>query len=166
MASRLDGPNGTGGATPRPRMVDATVPPSFPPMNRRAASHRGPLHVLLAEDDAEMRALLSQVLRRAGYEVRETGDGDTALAILTDRTWFPHPPDVLVSDVRMPGYDGLSVAAVIRERGLKLPIFLMTAFGDEDLHAEAERLGVRHVFDKPFDLSELLVALGDLARRH
>lgn len=146
-------------------MVDASVPPSFPPAPR-PDPERAPLRVLLAEDDPEMRALLSQVLRRAGYEVRETTDGKAALAVLTDRDWFRDRPDVLITDVRMPGCDGLSVAAAIREMGLNLPVVLMTAFGDDELHAEAERLGVRRVLDKPFELSELLGTLRDLSQRH
>ncbi|HWB75504.1 MAG TPA: response regulator [Nannocystaceae bacterium] len=143
-------------------MVDASIPPVFRD-SRPLDPLRATMRVLLAEDDAEMRSLLAQVLRRAGYHVWETDGGDAAIAALTDREWFPWLPDVVLSDVCMPGSDGLAVARTIHSAGLRVPTFLMTAFGDDGLHEEASRLGVRRVFDKPFPLTQLLDALAELA---
>ena len=68
----------------------------------------------------------------------------------------PEEFDVIVSDIRMPGVSGLSVLAGLREIEGIPPIILITAFGDEETHAEADRLGAAAVLDKPFEMATLL----------
>jgi DNA-binding NtrC family response regulator len=112
----------------------------------------------LAEDDSEMRRLLSGFLRRDNCEVIEAQSG-THLCELIAREGLiapSHAPlDLIISDIRMPGRSGLEVLAGMRRTDTTTPVILITAFGDRDTHADAHRLGALAVFNKPFDLDDL-----------
>ncbi len=118
--------------------------------------------VLLAEDQVEMRSMVSSRLKREGYEVIEALDGDDLLRQLQAALLSGRPPQAIVSDVRMPGVSGLEVLARVRRADADTPVVLITAFGDADLHSTAERLGADCVLDKPFDLDELVHVLWSL----
>jgi DNA-binding response OmpR family regulator len=114
--------------------------------------------ILLAEDDAALRALIHSALARDGHLVTEAADGNQALdllgASLAGSAEAP-PFDLVVSDVRMAGCTGLDLLAGMRHHPDAPPILLMTAFGDDDLHADAGRLGAVATLDKPFDVDDL-----------
>ncbi|EAU65127.1 response regulator [Stigmatella aurantiaca] len=116
--------------------------------------------LLLAEDDSEMRCMLSRALRRSGFHVTELRDGRETVSLLSHcATQTPEQmPHLLISDVRMPGCTGLEVLAHLRRSHSCLPVILITSFGDEETHEEARRLGAAQVIDKPFDLDELCAA--------
>ena len=122
---------------------------------RRGA--RSPARVLLAEDDLELRRLLAGELRKAGYEVQEAGTGFELLRQLGDLTLRNLAIDLIVSDIQMPGLNGLVVVEGLRKQGkpdsVRTPVMLMTAFGDAKAHAEAKRLGAV-IFNKPFELED------------
>jgi CheY-like chemotaxis protein len=114
--------------------------------------------ILLAEDDPAMRALIASMLEQEGYEVVEACDGHEVLSRLEAvRTQPPlsTPPALIVSDIRMPAYSGLDLLAILRCAACPVPVILITAFGDEETHAEARELGATAVLDKPFDLDDL-----------
>ncbi len=122
-------------------------------------STRGAQSVLLAEDDEEMRAVLAMHLRRGGYAVTECRNGvelvDHLEAYLQDADGGERF-DLIISDIRMPGVFGLTVAeGAVACRDFP-PIILITAFGDAETHATARRCAVRAIFDKPFAISEFL----------
>lgn len=124
--------------------------------NRDDDSSR-PARVLLAEDDHELRRFLAAELRKDGYLVKEAATGFELLERLGEVARRSEGFDLIVTDIRMPGLTGLSVVEGLRN-GIKpgdhgTAIILITAFGDEDTHAEAKRLGAV-LFDKPFDLDE------------
>ncbi len=119
-----------------------------------------PTHLLLAEDDDEMRAMLADVLRADGYLVTEVSDGEEMVSKMIELVDAEsHPLDVIVSDIRMPGHSGLEVLTLVRNLGLQTPVILVTAFGDLKTHRQAESLGVSAVLDKPFDLDDLRTLL-------
>ena len=116
------------------------------------------VRVLLAEDDPDMRWALAWTLRDDGYEVVEVKDGTELEAVIraaTDGTYGEEPVDLVVSDVRMPGKSSLEVLRGLRRVDWVVPIVLITAFGSAEVHAEARRLGVRAVLNKPFNLDRL-----------
>jgi len=125
-----------------------------------------PHRVLVAEDDAAMRALLACRLRRAGFEVVEASTGTEALQRLAgDRIGTSGRAfDVVVSDVRMPGCDGLHILAWLQRTSASVPVILITAFGKKATHLEAQRLGAYAVVDKPFDLCDLTELVSVAAR--
>jgi CheY-like chemotaxis protein len=122
--------------------------------------------VFLAEDDKEMRRLIASTLRRRGYFVVEAEDGLGLLRDLGNAYWGVHtstPDSVIVTDVRMPGADGLTILRGVRELPWCPPFIVITAFGDDELKAEARRLGAHAVLDKPFDIDALVTLVRDLA---
>lgn len=120
-----------------------------------------PVRVLLAEDDRELRQLLAVALRRDGYEVLEAHDGNHLLELMAASLVSSGGgrPDIVVSDVRMPGKTGLELLAGLRRDDSSMPVVLITAFGDPETHAEAYRLGADAVLDKPLDLDDLRVVV-------
>jgi DNA-binding response OmpR family regulator len=120
-----------------------------------ASADASPSCILLAEDDSEMRALIAAMLAGDGYLVIEARDGQELLVAIERLKAGSVRPAMVVSDVRMPGYSGLDLLAILRCASWTLPVVLITAFGDEDTHAEARELGAIAVLDKPFDLDDL-----------
>ncbi len=108
--------------------------------------------VLIAEDDRELRELLALVLENAGYQVCQCCNGEQLLTRLAEQPSF----DLVISDIRMPGLNGLEVLARRNRNMRKVPFICMTAFGDEQTHRKARHLGAAAVIDKPFELEEMM----------
>jgi CheY-like chemotaxis protein len=130
-------------------------------------SHLAPLTVLLAEDDDDLRALVATLLRKDGHKVIEARDGRDLMAYLAwaylSASEGAEEP-LVVTDLRLPVTDSLKVIQAIRAQGRRPPFILMTAFGDQQTHAEARRLGALAVLDKPFDVDQLRNAVRQYAR--
>jgi len=107
--------------------------------------------VWVIDDDPSTRWVLERAMGRAGMRVSAFGDGDSALARLTQEA-----PDVVVTDVRMPGTDGLAVAERIRRDRPELPVVVMTAHSDLDTTVAAYEGGAFEYLPKPFDLDEVV----------
>jgi len=114
--------------------------------------------ILVAEDDPEMRRLLVWNLRKTGFETVECSDGWELLDHLGNPVLSGEPDDfdLIVSDIRMPGVSGIEVLEGIYETEWFVPMILITAFGSEEVHRQAEELGAAGIFDKPFDLDKLI----------
>jgi len=124
--------------------------------------------VLLAEDDDAMRVLLARRLRRDGFQVVEARSGYEALERLA-HALISEPPvwfDLIISDVRMPGYDGLNIVASLRHLPVHIPVILITAFGSAAAHAAAVRLGAFAMIDKPFDVDDLMTLVRAATAAH
>ena len=121
--------------------------------------------VLVVEDNAELRQLLRVALHQRGCIVEEAGDGLQMTArLLADRKDEP-PPDLVITDVRIPWSGGLDVLSRLEFIGWKPRFIVMTAFGDAETHARARSLGAEEVFDKPFEIDELADAAVRAARK-
>ncbi len=122
--------------------------------------------VLVAEDDAEMRRLVVEALRKDGHQVTEAADGAWLFVELAEA--FRHDQgfseiDCIVSDVRMPACGGLDLLERLVDVSRSVPVILMTAFGDEEVRARAEKLGAL-LMEKPLSLGALRDAVWRLAR--
>jgi CheY-like chemotaxis protein len=121
-----------------------------------------PPRILLAEDDAEMRALVSGDLRRAGYSVVECADGAALLRRLESVNCTQGlGVDLVVADVRMPELTGLEVLEHLRGADPFMPYIVVTAFGSAETRRAAARLGAMAVLDKPFEAEDLLHLVED-----
>ena len=109
------------------------------------------IQVLLIDDDAHLRQALSQTLDLAGLKVLSLGDAQ-GLAARIPVGW----PGVVVSDIRMPGIDGLQLLQQLRERDAELPVLLITGHGDVPLAVQAMRAGAYDFLEKPFANDDLL----------
>ncbi len=131
--------------------------PRGEPLGMQGASVAPVARVLVAEDDVEMRRMVADALRKDGHTVVEEPDGGRMLVRIAAIYAFRRtadPFDLIVSDIRMPVCSGLDIVQGLREAHWKTPVILMTAFGDDETRARAERLGAL-LFDKPFTLSAL-----------
>jgi len=117
--------------------------------------------VLLAEDNMELRDLLTLVLENAGYQVCQCSNGEQLLARLTGQQSF----NLVISDIHMPGLNGLEVLARRRGEIQRIPFICMTAFGDAQTHREARQLGAVATLDKPFDLDEMIELVAHVCLR-
>lgn len=108
--------------------------------------------VAVAEDDPDMRGLVADALRRDGYRIVDFADGAELSHEVVEPTG--EPLDLIVSDIHMPLVTGLAVLRGLRESRSRVPVVLMTGFGDESVRAEAARLDAV-LFDKPFRLEDL-----------
>jgi CheY-like chemotaxis protein len=118
--------------------------------------------IALAEDDDDLRALLSEALEREGWLVLALEDG-FELADYLDFAAHGRPPSVVLTDLRMPGLNGLEAIERARARGLKCPVVVMTSWPDDRVKAHAAALGVKAVITKPVDFEELLSSLKSAA---
>ncbi|PZR08413.1 MAG: two-component system response regulator [Archangium gephyra] len=115
--------------------------------------------IIVADDHPLMRNVLGVCLRDAGYDVIEVADGTVLLEELRNALFDddnPRRADLVITDVHMPKCSGLRALELIRSVDAGLPVILMSAFTTPELHAEATRLGVTRVFDKPFDVKVLV----------
>lgn len=132
-------------------MADEGLPKPNPDLHPR---------VMIVDDDAEMRALLRDVLERDGFLVHEHSAGDGLVPLLEE--WLP---DAIVLDKEMAGSNGLDLLPDIRRRHPRTPVVLVTAFGGADVEAEALRLGAAYYMDKPFRVARLLEVLRAVVSR-
>jgi two-component system nitrogen regulation response regulator GlnG len=115
-----------------------------------------PLNVWLVDDDASIRWVLERALRQGGMSPTAFDHADSALAALRrDR------PDVLITDIRMPGRSGLELLTEIRDSQPELPVIVMTAHSDLDSAVAAYQGGAFEYLPKPFDIDQAV----DLVRR-
>ncbi len=108
------------------------------------------MKILVVEDETAIRMMVTSVLRRVGYDVAEAKDGADALRLLQAGLTI----DTLLTDVRMPGADGWTVAKAYRQQFPKLPVLYVTGQADDILPVPG---GV--LIKKPFRMSQILTAL-------
>jgi CheY-like chemotaxis protein len=117
---------------------------------------------LVADDDPDIRSELASALSEDGFLVVEAADGNELLDLVVHAVADPSARpffDAIVTDVMMPGFSGLDVLTAMRTRTARVPVLVITAFGDERTIRIAESLGAVAVFRKPFDLEDFRTAL-------
>ena len=105
--------------------------------------------ILIVDDDESIRQTVSEILEVEGYRVCAAANGEEALERVAETR-----PALVLLDMRMPVLDGWGFARVLRERGIRLPILVMTAA--QNARGWAEEIGADGYVAKPFDLDDLL----------
>jgi two-component system response regulator AtoC len=108
------------------------------------SSERGGGRILVADDEEGVRTFLAETLERAGHEVTQVADGAAAL-----RAAREEPFDVVLTDLRMPGTDGMAVVRAVRTEQPDVEVIVLTAFGDVATAVEAMKLGAFDYLQKP-----------------
>jgi signal transduction histidine kinase/DNA-binding response OmpR family regulator len=150
-------PEGIGGRGPRRDPAREAAPDAAPPGDREG-------RVLVADDNADLRDYVRRLLEDAGYAVAAVADGAAALEAARDRR-----PDLLLTDVMMPGMDGFQLLQAVRDDpGLSdLPVVMLSARAGEDAQVEGLEAGADDYLTKPFSARELLARVSanlDMAR--
>jgi two-component system nitrogen regulation response regulator GlnG len=112
------------------------------------------LLVWVVDDDDAIRFVLERALGRAGYKTESFG----SVKAVSEALGIAQPA-VIITDIRLPDADGLSVLATLEERGIELPVIAMTAFSDLDQAVSAFQSGVFDYLSKPFDLDKVLAVV-------
>ena len=133
----------------RPRTARATAAAPA----RTSAAAAGRPRVLVVDDEASIRDLLSKTLALAEYDVDLAPDGRTAVERLRII-----PYDLLITDLKMPGVDGLAVIREARRLKADIPVIIITGFSTEASAIEAVNLGVAGYLTKPFRVPQVLAA--------
>ena len=113
-----------------------------------------PVLVWVVDDDEAIRFVLERALGRAGYTTESFGSVDAVITALDNSQ-----PSVIITDIRLPDADGLSVLSALQERQMTVPVIAMTAFSDLDQAVTAFQSGVFDYLSKPFDLDKVLAVV-------
>jgi DNA-binding NtrC family response regulator len=118
----------------------------------RAMETKG--RILVVDDEVNARTALVELLRDEGYGVEAAADAFKALGKMAE-----FAPDLVLTDLKMPGMDGLQLLAKLRESDSDLPVIVMTAFGEVETAVKAMRSGARDYLAKPVNVGELSVVI-------
>ena len=106
--------------------------------------------VMVVDDDAETLALLREVVAKEGYQVETAEDAETAL-----RQFSEWQPDLVITDIHMPGMDGLALLAAVREKAPDILVILLTAYGSLKTAVDAIKAGAFDYLSKPFVVDDI-----------
>lgn len=110
--------------------------------------------ILIADDDSSLRRVLEYNLSAAGYDVTAVSSGEEALASFREQS-----PDLVITDMKMPGMDGMQLLQKLKELSPELLVIMITAFGTVDVAVDAMKAGAYDYITKPFNRDELLLTV-------
>ena len=111
-------------------------------------------NVWIIDDDSSIRWVLERALSQAGYDTESFGDAEDVLERVDHEA-----PDAVVSDIRMPGRDGLELLSILADRHPDLPVIIMTAHSDLDSAVAAYQSGAFEYLPKPFDIDDAVATV-------
>ncbi|MTI89659.1 MAG: sigma-54-dependent Fis family transcriptional regulator [Balneolaceae bacterium] len=124
-------------------------------------------HILVVDDERAIRNTLTEILEYEDYKVSSANNGQEAIDFVET-----HIPDLVLLDIKMKGMDGLEVLDQLREKGIDLPVIMISGHGTIELAVEATKKGAYDFLQKPPDLNRLLISVrnalsqGNLAREY
>ena len=116
--------------------------------------------ILITDDRSGARLMLNKLLTNKGYQVEEAADGEEALKLLKESHF-----DLVLTDLKMPGIDGMTLLKEIKQIDSFLPVVMITAYGTINLAVEAMKKGAADFVTKPFNLEELEIKIGKVLER-
>jgi DNA-binding NtrC family response regulator len=112
-------------------------------------------HILIVDDEANVRKVLGTLLQQGGYQTTPAGNAAQALDLVRAQD-----PDLVLTDLQMPGMDGMELLATVRADFPEIPVVMLTAHGSIDAAVEAMKLGAFDFMTKPFDKEQVLEVVG------
>jgi two-component system copper resistance phosphate regulon response regulator CusR len=119
------------------------------------------MHILLVEDDRQLRTSIARGLREASHSAEQASSGEQALSLAAGTTF-----DLIILDLLLPDMSGLEVCRGLRSHGNRVPILMLTALDAVEQRIAGLDAGADDYLTKPFDFGELLARLRALTRRH
>jgi len=110
--------------------------------------------ILVVDDEAALRTVLSSELHTEGYLVSTASDGDEAIDLLQS-----HSYDLILLDIKMPRVDGFQVLRFVKEKLPHIKVIMLTGFADLKNAIESKKLGAEDFISKPYDLIDLLATI-------
>ena len=120
------------------------------------------VHILVVDDEQNMRNTLAFILETANYQVTTAAEGREALEEILAARENGRPVDLLITDIRLPGLTGLQLIDELNYLKIKIPVLAITAYGNRSLSLELIRIGCTDYLDKPFDYKELVKRVDSL----
>ncbi|MEM7034441.1 MAG: response regulator transcription factor [Chloroflexota bacterium] len=117
-------------------------------------------HILVVDDEPNIREVVELYMRREGYNVSVAADGEAALQIVAET-----PPDLIILDLMMPKMGGLEMTRILRNNNLNIPIIMLTAKGEEEDKLYGFESGADDYLAKPFSPRELVARVKAVFRR-
>jgi len=111
-------------------------------------------HILVIDDDDQLRKSFHRLLIEEGYLVESAASGEAGLDLIRHRI-----PDLVILDMRLPGMNGLQTFEAVHEIEPKLPVIIMTAFGTTETAIKATKMGAFDYILKPFDIPDMLAVI-------
>ena len=121
-----------------------------------------PVRVLIADDELEVRELLAEYFAEVGYDVTTAADGTAAV---DDLTANPTKYQLVISDLQMPGVDGLGVLQAAKKANPSIAVIIVTGYASVDSAVRAVRMGAYDYLTKPFTLGQIEVIVRRAAER-
>ena len=121
-----------------------------------------PLQVLIVDDEREVRELLAEYFAEVGYDVTTASDGAAAAEDLTAN---PTKYQLVISDLQMPGIDGLGVLEAAKKANPSIAVIIVTGYASVDSAVKAVRMGAYDYLTKPFTLGQIEVIVRRAAER-
>jgi DNA-binding NtrC family response regulator len=118
-------------------------------------------HLLLVDDEENIRLSLSLIARKAGYRVSTASDGEDALQKIVEFEHGPDCVDVLVIDIQMPGLTGLDLYSELQRQNLGIPVIIMSGYHYREAIAGLHVRGTITYLEKPFQPDEFLKNVAD-----
>jgi DNA-binding NtrC family response regulator len=116
-------------------------------------------HILLIDDEPLIRLSMTDALKAVGYEVQAAANGHEGLALLNQAVF-----DIVITDLRLPGADGLELLQVCKQRSPRTEVIVITAHGSVETAVEAMKRGAYDFITKPFSMDELLLIVERLSK--
>lgn len=113
-------------------------------------------HILVADDELNMLRSLEFILEVGGYKVTGVKNGQEALDIILNASNSDSPIDLVITDIQMPGLNGLELIDELNRLSIDIPIFVITAYGSGNLTKTLRNKGNIECIDKPIDDEDLL----------
>ena len=107
--------------------------------------------ILIIDDQPGIRLLLNEVFKKEGYAPLLAANGTEALKIAEEEQ-----VDCVLLDMKIPGMNGLEILQHLKAKNERMPVIMMTAYGEQELIDEAMKLGASNYFTKPFNIFEVL----------
>lgn len=122
-------------------------------------------HILLVEDNNALLSGMADLLEMSGYQVSRASNGQDAFDLMSSLTT---QPNLIVSDIRMPGMDGYELLDAVRKRPdwISIPFIFLTAKGEKEDIRDGKLRGVDDYLTKPFEFQDLLVSIQSCLKRH